>query len=372
MRDLIVIPTIPGDIHACVVAEAVNYLGLRTWAWFSSNVALEQKISLNLDAESTVIVVEGGTEFRFSIDEVLTFWNRRLRDMHFGAKLHPADRESAASNISRFRSNIISILNVAGVSVNDFYQARKAENKALQLYYARAVGLLTPATLMSNCREDIAKFITLSSGPSLTKAFQAACWQTTGGLVGNHSAIVVESDLPSEELMQADAMIFQPYVDKNVEVRVTWFSDCPIAVCLHSQDNPWSKVDWRTVSPAELKISTIELPTSIAQKCKTLMQHLGIVFCCMDFIVSPDGEWNFLELNQMGQFLWIEEINPSIDTGLGLIRSANNNWAWTCGSKAKAWLELCGFKDAAYNRQQLEVRCKTPCQPACFYDEIAL
>lgn len=42
------------------------------------------------------------------------------------------------------------------------------------------------------------------------------------------------------------------------------------------------------------------------------MRQLGIVFGCFDFIITPDDEYIFLEVNEMGQFLWIEEILPEL------------------------------------------------------------
>ena len=41
------------------------------------------------------------------------------------------------------------------------------------------------------------------------------------------------------------------------------------------------------------------------------MHRLGIVFGSFDFIVTPDDEYVFLEVNEQGQFLWIEEYNAS-------------------------------------------------------------
>ncbi|WP_019217958.1 hypothetical protein [Legionella tunisiensis] len=43
------------------------------------------------------------------------------------------------------------------------------------------------------------------------------------------------------------------------------------------------------------------------------MKCLGIIFGCFDFIVSTDNELYFMEINEQGQFLWIEEINPEIN-----------------------------------------------------------
>ena len=42
------------------------------------------------------------------------------------------------------------------------------------------------------------------------------------------------------------------------------------------------------------------------------MRKLNIKLACFDFVVDPDGNYWFLELNQQGQFLWIEEALPSM------------------------------------------------------------
>lgn len=41
-----------------------------------------------------------------------------------------------------------------------------------------------------------------------------------------------------------------------------------------------------------------------------MMSKLGIKIACFDFVVDEDGIYNFLELNQQGQFLWVEELLP--------------------------------------------------------------
>ena len=48
------------------------------------------------------------------------------------------------------------------------------------------------------------------------------------------------------------------------------------------------------------------LPEEIADKCRRYLQHMGLNFGCFDFIVTPDGEYVFLECNPNGQWLWVE------------------------------------------------------------------
>jgi len=40
------------------------------------------------------------------------------------------------------------------------------------------------------------------------------------------------------------------------------------------------------------------------------MDSLGICFGAFDLILDPNGDFIFLEVNEAGQFLWIEEICP--------------------------------------------------------------
>ena len=52
---------------------------------------------------------------------------------------------------------------------------------------------------------------------------------------------------------------------------------------------------------------------TIKAQCQRMMKELGLLFGCIDLIVTPDGEYYFLEVNEQGQFLWIDDIAPSIN-----------------------------------------------------------
>ena len=52
------------------------------------------------------------------------------------------------------------------------------------------------------------------------------------------------------------------------------------------------------------------LPRAVEERCIALMRKLGLAFGCIDLIVTPEGEDVFLEVNEMGQFLWVEHSEP--------------------------------------------------------------
>ncbi len=325
--DLIVIPTLPGDIHAIAVSEAIKRLGLRCWLWNSSYFNSEANINIDFDENFRISVSDCENNISFRRSDVIAFWNRRVRDVVINKDINSFDQNHAHNNSKRFRSSIISLLNQSSRRVNDFYRANAAENKALQLHTAFRCNLSIPKTMMSNDANQIKKFIK-DNKSTVAKSFVPASWGTSNGIVTNLSALVEIADIPSEFIMRSDPMIFQEYVEKAFEVRITWFGSCPLAIKLDSQADDRSRIDWRSVSPSTLSIEPVEIPKSILEKCIHYMEELDLVFCCMDFIVTEDEQWIFLEANQMGQFLWIEEANneiPMLDCFLQLLVTGEKN-----------------------------------------------
>jgi hypothetical protein len=49
-----------------------------------------------------------------------------------------------------------------------------------------------------------------------------------------------------------------------------------------------------------------DLPNEIATKILKFMSLMNLVFGHLDFRISPDGDYMFLEVNPSGQFLFLE------------------------------------------------------------------
>jgi hypothetical protein len=151
-----------------------------------------------------------------------------------------------------------------------------------------------------------------------------AAWEEDGEVFSSQTAVISANTLPSQATLQMTPGIYQSQILKAYEVRATFFNDHCIAVKIDNQN----EVDWRSLFfKGRVPVSEIKLPSSIQDKCLQLMKQLGIVFGCFDFIVTPSGEYVFLEVNEMGQFLWIEELLPSLkllDTFCDFIISVAN------------------------------------------------
>jgi len=82
----------------------------------------------------------------------------------------------------------------------------------------------------------------------------------------------------------------------------------PFAVRIDSQNSKKTEVDWRRYDFANVSHSIERLPCEIHQRCIQLIQKLDLRYGAMDLIVSPQGEWVFLENNCNGQWLWLEKL----------------------------------------------------------------
>jgi hypothetical protein len=106
--------------------------------------------------------------------------------------------------------------------------------------------------------------------------------------------------------------IYQPYVDKVCDLRVTVIGDRFFAARIHRRDGD-AFVDWRPHTSADtLLAEACELPSAYERKLVRLMRELGLVYGCIDLALDRDGDLHFLEVNQTGQYLFVEEWLPQL------------------------------------------------------------
>lgn len=76
------------------------------------------------------------------------------------------------------------------------------------------------------------------------------------------------------------------------------------AFAIHA-GNTTSYIDFRADYDA-LTYEQIELQTDVTHGIRRFLDTMGLVYGALDFVVSPDGSYTFLECNSGGQFGWLE------------------------------------------------------------------
>jgi len=97
--------------------------------------------------------------------------------------------------------------------------------------------------------------------------------------------------------------IFQEYIEKDYELRITVVGERVFSAKVESQHNEKTKIDWRK---EKLKFTEYKLPDAISKKCVLLLKTLDLNFGAIDLIKTKSGEYIFLEINPNGQWAWIE------------------------------------------------------------------
>ena len=304
----ILILTNPEDLHSFVAAEALRRKGVRVSLWHGSDFPSRQVGSFWANDETSQWEVLG-PELELVGSALSAVWLRRPGDPVLSDDIDPADRQFALRECRAFLNGLYRRVGAEAFWVNPLPSFGRANLKIEQIRSASRAGIKIPRTLFSNDPRRIREFVGAMSGRVIYKSFYPASWQKTDGVAVLFSSPIEERDLPEDSILQSTPGIFQEAVPKAYELRVTAMGAHLFAAKLDSQAVPSARLDFRAAT-SPVPIEPVELPTSLGRACRRVMRDLGIVFGCFDLIVTPQGEYVFLEVNEMGAFIWIEEQDP--------------------------------------------------------------
>ncbi|MGH3824590.1 MAG: hypothetical protein ACRDRA_17420 [Pseudonocardiaceae bacterium] len=102
-----------------------------------------------------------------------------------------------------------------------------------------------------------------------------------------------QDDLNDLRGFEVSTHMVQRWVPKSFEVRVVVIDDRLTAVKIVS-GSPASYIDWRSDYNV-LTYELIEPPVHVALGIRGLMRSFDLVYGALDFVVTPDDQWVFLE-----------------------------------------------------------------------------
>lgn len=201
---------------------------------------------------------------------------------------------------------------------------RRADFKASQLALALRLGLEIPKTLITNDPSEFLRFHQEHDGAIIGKlASPVLNRDYLGADAIRYTEIVSNRDVGYFKAVRFGPVIFQAYVPKKMEVRITIVGNAIFAAEIHSQASRRTKHDWRKYDHVNTPLFPHELPSSVENALREMIHRFGLHYGAIDMIVTPDDRYVFLELNPNGQYLWIEELTgmPITDALCDLLES---------------------------------------------------
>ena len=265
-------------------------------------------ISVTLDKkgdQQTIFCVHGK---KFETHDVRSVWFRRPLRFQIDDRVIDAEgRQFAEDETAAFIDSLWLSLDCRWVSRPS--SIRLAQQKILQLKRATELGFSVPKTIVTNEPAAFLRFYESCGGEVIYKTLGKNQTRDASGKC--QFAYTNKIDLSflehSAEIAFAPCL-FQEYVPKRVELRVTVVGGQMFACEIHSQKSERTRIDWRRYDIENTPHLPAKLPEGLVAKCVQLVRSFGLNFGAIDFIVTPNDEYIFVEINPNGQWLWIEQL----------------------------------------------------------------
>jgi len=291
------------DNHVLPIRWALQQAGYGVHCWAGLSWIEAGQASLLLDEEPRLTlgahVLERGD----------TVWLRQPDQADFGPG--SGDRPTpASSHYYSFFSSTASLIEMQPVRcINPYSVSLLIRNKAVQLQCARRAGLRIPATLMSNSCEAIGTFFK-NGHRIICKPFVSHTWeQSTGSIAVAGTFELGREQLPEDEVLTFAPSIFQRRIAKSFDVRTVLMGQSVYSFALRTPDGA---LDWRPQAAlGKVCVEPIATPADVEKATLDFAQNTGVCFGSIDFAVDANGSWWFLEINEQGQFLWLDRRHPA-------------------------------------------------------------
>jgi glutathione synthase/RimK-type ligase-like ATP-grasp enzyme len=298
MPSTVLIITNDHDEHADAVVGELNNRNVPVFRFHPEDFPHACSVSIEIQAG----LINGelrNADHRVAFDDICAAWFRRSRNLYDGRISRTSEK---LEDYVRWQSSATVVAVCASLPtlwVSHPFALRRGEVKALQLVEASRAGLKTPQTLISNDPARAATFVdALGDAECAIKPLMAVGVTDEKGY-----RLPLTTTLPSGHSLESVAVastMFQPYVEKAFELRCVAIGERIFAAKMDSQASEDSRLDWRGGNPEH---EIFALPEQVQASIHLLMDAFELNFASLDMIVTPEGEFVFLELNPNGQWL---------------------------------------------------------------------
>lgn len=308
------------------MCEALERKGARPRFVYTPDFPGSTSLTIKPSAPDPILFADGPERMEFGTD-CASVWLRRPFYASVPEDFDQDDRKMIDRECRHMRESFFDLLCPSALWVNPFSTYHLERCKPTQLVVAQRCGLKVPPTLISNDPREIVAFCKAADG-------RGAIYKTFSAFVA--TSLLTEELLADPDVLRWTPGIYQHYVEKDHELRVTVIGSRLFPLRINSQQTVRGTIDWREAQliprgkAGDLTFEPVVLPRPIREACRRIIRTLGLAYGAIDLIVTPDGEYVFLEVNPSGQFLWAEyEAGlPLLDAMSEMLIQGTVNYKW--------------------------------------------
>lgn len=287
-RDRILILGDAQDAHAAHIKRALEAVGARAYYWETSRFPTQMHLSWEPHSQEGFLMLEPTQKIQ--CNEIKSVYWRRFSDAQ-APQLADSHQSfvatyDSASALSAFMKN----LSARWVNSWEAYQFHR--EKPRQLAAVNQLGVTIPKTLISNNPAAIMEFVEKHSNCIFKPVYGGA-----------HTQLVSQKHLESDRLrlaLKISPVTIQEYIaGTNVRSYV-------IGSAVYSAEIRSLSIDFRCDEKAHL--IPIELPEAIRSNCSKIADRLGLLWTAIDWRLTPEGQYVFLEANPSPMFIYFEKV----------------------------------------------------------------
>ena len=264
-------------------------------AWFPTRVQVS--VELRDACWCGVLTAPRG---RLDLDRVHAVWYRSPEAYRMPPELSPTEAHHARVEAKYGLGGVLASLPVLWCNHPD--KVADAAYKPVQLARAALAGFTVPDTLITNEADAVRKFA--ADGPMVTKLVGGMALDEDGVRKNVYTRLVKDEDRTDLRGVEHTTHMFQRWVPKARECRVIVIGERITAAAI-TAGSQHGYVDYRT-DYDNLTYELVDPPERVTTRIRALMSGFGLVFGALDFVITPGGEWVFLEINPSGQYGFIE------------------------------------------------------------------
>ncbi|TAE58242.1 MAG: MvdC family ATP-grasp ribosomal peptide maturase [Nostocales cyanobacterium] len=286
------------------VAEALSKKGARPFRLDTDKFPLEIQLTAQFDHDKTYHTLEYNNQV-ISTEQVKAVWMRRIWEPHFGEELAPQFRQACIRESKATLNGFWDSLRTAKW-VDPLERIDAASDKLKQLRIASEIGFKIPKTLITNKAEAAREFFQQVNGKMVSKLLTTLTRTMHPTSFFMYTSTVKEEDLQDAESLRYCPMVFQEQIPKKTELRVIYVNGKVFVGALDADIYANTQEDWRKPGVNVGAWQNYQIPDQVLRLLEIFMGKFGLTYGALDFIVTPDDEYVFLEVNPGGEWGMLE------------------------------------------------------------------